>query len=168
MRRLLLLLGGCLLLGLSLWLGQQSRGKGLALAIALLSLTVLWHPSLHSSNTPGDSTGSGFEPSQIARLQNSGRAVFLDVTADWCITCKVNERLVLHTQAMQRRFEDQGVEYLVADWTRYDPAITDLLAQFQRNGIPLYVLYPADPAEPPQILPQILTADIVERALDSL
>ena len=138
------------------------------MAIALLSLAVLWHPSLHSSKTPSDRTGSGFEPGQITRLQNSGRAVFLDVTADWCITCKVNERLVLHTEAMQQRFEDRGVEYLVADWTRYDPAITDLLAQFQRNGIPLYVLYPADPARPPQILPQILTADIVEKALDTL
>ena len=163
-----LLMGSCLLLGLSLWLGQQNRGKALAVAVTLLSIAVLWHPSLHSANTTRDRTGSGFQPDQITRLQSSGRAVFLDVTADWCITCKVNERLVLHTDAMQQRFEDRGGEYLVADWTRYDPAITDLLAQFQRNGIPLYVLYPADPARPPQILPQILTADIVERALDTL
>ncbi len=163
-----LLLGSCLLLGLSLWLGQQHRGKWPALAIALLSLAVLWHPALHSSEQDRAQTGSGFDVSQIDRLRNSGKAVFLDVTADWCITCKVNENLVLHTDSVQRSMQQAGVVYLVADWTRYDPAITNLLDGFQRNGIPLYVLYPANTAEAPTVLPQILTADIVNEALESL
>lgn len=163
-----ILLGSCLLLGLSLWLGQQQTRKWPALATAALALAVLWHPSLHHPEQSRAKAGSSFDASQISHLRQSGKAVFLDITADWCITCKVNENLVLHTDAMQDEFEQAGVVYLVADWTRYDPAITELLDGFQRNGIPLYVLYPADATKPATVLPQILTADIVRQALDTL
>ena len=87
------------------------------------------------------------------------------MTADWCITCAANEALVLNTEDIRKAFEHANVSYLIADWTRYDPVITQLLADFQRNGIPLYIYYPADLSQPPKVLPQILTKDIVMATL---
>ena len=81
------------------------------------------------------------------------------------LACAANEALVLNTDTIQQAFADSNVEYLVADWTRYDPAITALLADFERNGIPLYVYYPADLNAAPQLLPQVLNKAMVLRLL---
>ena len=93
--------------------------------------------------------------------------MFVDVTADWCITCIANETAVLHSDAIQQAFAAHGAAYLVADWTNQDPAIAALLKQHGRSGIPLYLMYPADPRAQPQILPQILTKTLVLDALAS-
>ena len=94
--------------------------------------------------------------------------MFVDVTADWCITCLANEQAVLFTDTMTRAFEQAGVTYMVADWTNYDPAIGTFVREHGRNGIPLYVLYAGDLTSTPTILPQLLTTDIVMGALDSV
>ena len=93
--------------------------------------------------------------------------MLVDVTADWCITCKVNEAVALHTPAVEQAFERYDVASMVADWTRYDERITALLADYGRNGIPLYLLYlPGE--ERARILPQILTESLILRALEPL
>ncbi|MEL0093981.1 MAG: thioredoxin family protein, partial [Pseudomonadales bacterium] len=98
-----------------------------------------------------------------AALAN-GHPVFVDFTADWCITCKVNERVAIQAAATRALFDAQGVVVLVADWTNEDASITQALARFGRVGVPLYLLY--RPGEQnPQILPQLLTTDVIREAL---
>ena len=92
--------------------------------------------------------------------------MFVDVTADWCITCLANEQAVLFTDDMTQAFADAGVTYMVADWTNYDPAIGEFVQEHGRNGIPLYVMYPGDLQSEPLMLPQLLTRTIVIEALD--
>ena len=101
----------------------------------------------------------------VADLRAAGTPVFVDVTADWCITCLANESAVLLTEDMTAAFAAHGVVYMVADWTNYDPDIAALLRQHRRTGIPLYLMYPADPAAEPLLLPQILTHGTVLDAL---
>jgi thiol:disulfide interchange protein DsbD len=103
-----------------------------------------------------------FAPVLAAALEK-GQPVFVDFTADWCVNCKVNERLVLNTDAVQRGFRENEVLFLKADWTNGDPDITKLLKQFGRAGVPLYVLYPA--RGEPIVLPEVITTNLVLDAL---
>ncbi len=152
-----------LLLGFAVWLWPLGRRAKLLAASCLLAAAPVLHSSLNSNQPTADN--QGFDRMQIQALRESGRAVFLDVTADWCITCAANESLVLNTNDIRQAFAEANVSYVVADWTRYDPAITALLADFNRNGIPLYVYYPADLQQAPQLLPQLLSKDIVMEVL---
>ncbi|MGB8352280.1 MAG: protein-disulfide reductase DsbD domain-containing protein [Chthoniobacteraceae bacterium] len=95
----------------------------------------------------------------------SGRTVFVDFTAEWCINCKVNEKGVLRSDTVQQAFKDDNVLLLKADWTNGDPDITKLLKQFGRAGVPAYVIYPAGAHDQPMVLPELLTRQIV---LDNL
>ncbi|MEL6280990.1 MAG: thioredoxin family protein, partial [Pseudomonadota bacterium] len=95
-----------------------------------------------------------------------GRAVFVNMTADWCISCKVNERLVFDAQSFDDGLASMNAVYMVGDWTVRDPAITAVLERFGRAGVPLYVAYPAGGGDP-VVLPQILTEQIVFDALSS-
>jgi thiol:disulfide interchange protein DsbD len=91
--------------------------------------------------------------------------VLVDATAAWCLTCKVNERVALKPDAMQQFFREKNVTIMIADWTNADPAITEYLASFGRNGVPLVVYYP--PHGEAKILPQILTQAIVREAIET-
>ncbi len=91
------------------------------------------------------------------------KTVLVDVTADWCVTCLVNEKGVLNTEDTQALFKEKGVAVLVADWTARDDSITKYLESFGRNGVPLYVLY--KPGESPRVLPQVLTKKIIKDAV---
>jgi thiol:disulfide interchange protein DsbD len=86
------------------------------------------------------------------------------MTAAWCITCLANERVALSSDAFVARLSATGTAYLKGDWTQRDAHITEYLARFGRNGVPLYVLYPAGGGEP-EVLPQLLTPDVVDAAL---
>ena len=97
-------------------------------------------------------------------LAAGGRIVFVDVTADWCFTCKVNERFVLDTPPVADAFTAHGVVAMRADWTNRDAAIADALAEHDRAGVPLYLVYPASGGEP-KLLPQLLTSGMVAQAL---
>jgi thiol:disulfide interchange protein DsbD len=77
------------------------------------------------------------------------------LTADWCITCLVNEQLVLETERFSNILKEKNITYLKGDWTKYNPEITDLLTNYNRSGVPLYLFYPSGESEP-IILPQIL------------
>jgi thiol:disulfide interchange protein DsbD len=105
-----------------------------------------------------------WSPAAVDALRATGRPVFVDFTAAWCISCQVNKQVALDTPAVARRFAELGVVALQADWTRYDPAITEALAGFGRSGVPLYVYYP--PGGEPKLLPAVLTPATVLAALD--
>ena len=99
----------------------------------------------------------------MRELRNSNQIVFLNFTADWCITCKVNERVALKTQKVQKILKSESINYLEADWTRKDEMIASKLEEFGRSGVPLYLLYPSEGK--PIILPEILTEDILIKYL---
>jgi thiol:disulfide interchange protein DsbD len=100
----------------------------------------------------------------VARALAQGRPVMVDFTAAWCISCQANKKLVLERQAVRRAFDANDVVLLRADWTLRDPAITAELARFGRNGVPLYLVY-TSANEPPRLLPELLTVDVVLTAL---
>ena len=103
-------------------------------------------------------------PPQLARALAQEKIVFVDFTADWCVNCKVNERLVLDSDSVQDAFRQKHVILLKADWTSGDEDITALLRKFGRAGVPCYVVYP--PHGQPIVLPEVITDEIVLRALD--
>ncbi len=101
-----------------------------------------------------------FTKARLDELKAAGRPVFVNLTAAWCITCKVNERVALKSSAVANAFQSGGITYLKGDWTRANPEITDLLQRFGRAGVPLYLFYPGR-GEEPRVLPQLLTAGLV-------
>ncbi|MGB6309541.1 MAG: thioredoxin family protein, partial [Steroidobacteraceae bacterium] len=100
-----------------------------------------------------------------ARLSAAGKPLLVNFTASWCLTCLVNERNAFTDSAVQQVFHDKGVTLMKGDWTNRDPAITRALASFGRAGVPLYVVYNSKPgSSEPVVLPQILTAGVVQKA----
>ncbi|HEY0447119.1 MAG TPA: thioredoxin family protein, partial [Allosphingosinicella sp.] len=97
-----------------------------------------------------------FSEARLAALQQQGRPVFVYFTADWCVTCKVNEKAALEREPVAQAFDANQVAVLVGDWTRGDAAIGRFLEKNGRSGVPLYLYY--EPGKPAQILPQVLTA----------
>ncbi len=139
---------------------------GLAIAGLVAGAALAW-PSgelqtTAQSNQQGNKIGDGwlaFSPAKIAELRAAGKPVFVDFTATWCITCQVNKRIALNTADVVKRFQELGIVRMKADWTVKDPVITDALAEFGRNGVPLYVFYPKNGE--PQVLPEVLTPGLV-------
>lgn len=103
----------------------------------------------------------------VSDLREEGRSVFIDFTAAWCITCKANERVVFSSAEVRNKFAELDVAMVKADWTNRNPEITRALAEFNRNGVPLYVLYDGK-GNDPKILPELLTPGIVLNALREL
>ena len=119
------------------------------------------------ADTAGAAAPDGWEPydaARVAALVAAGTPVFVDATAAWCLSCQVNERTSLNTAAVEAAFERAGVVRVRADWTDRDPAITELLAQFGRSGVPMYAFWPGRGAAP-VLLPEVLTPGIVLDAL---
>ncbi len=108
---------------------------------------------------------AAFDPTAIARERAAGRPVFVEFTADWCITCKVNQAVVLSQDAVRDELERWGYASFKADWTTRDDAITLELAEWGRAGVPMYVVYPADPGKAPVLLGELLTLDATLEAL---
>lgn len=151
------------------WLVWWAHGTPYALRKTILrllaALVVVWgvlaQPAPQSPNA--SARGEMFSAERLAALRAEGRPVFVDATAAWCLTCKINERVALENAATKALFAEKNIALLVADWTTRDAAITDYLASFGRNGVPLYAYYP--PNGEPVILPQILTPASVQDAI---
>lgn len=155
---------GLVLLVMGLWLWKLSaRPAGKLLAIAVLG-AALAAPVVTVSEDSEESDFQAYSPELLAELRASGQPVFINLTADWCITCLVNERVALSSEKVTQLINDQGIVYMKGDWTNNDPQITALLNQFQRSGVPLYLVYPRG-SGPAQILPQILSESIILEAL---
>lgn len=119
-----------------------------------------------SSTAEGALEKTAWSPEALARLRAEGKPVFVNFTAAWCVTCKVNEATTLTQASVVEAFEQAGVVYLEADWTNRNAEIASALAEHGRNGVPLYLYY-APGASEPQILPQVLTAGLVQQAVRS-
>jgi len=109
-----------------------------------------------------------FSARELSALRASGKSVFVDFTADWCITCKFNERTAIDTPAVRQLLRDKKVIPVKADWTKANPEITAALKNFGRVGVPFYVVYPAGRAGDPIVLPELLTESILLEALKKL
>lgn len=96
----------------------------------------------------------------------AGKTVVVDFTADWCLTCKVNEATVINTAPVIEKFDALHVVPLRADWTKQDPTISKLLQKFGRSGVPLYVIFPANRPTEPIVLPEVITQGLVLQKLD--
>jgi thiol:disulfide interchange protein len=126
-----------------------------ALAASLLILPV----GGETKATAAPLAAEPFSEARLAALRAEGRPVFAYFTADWCITCKVNEKTVLQRDEVSRAFAQEKVAVLVGDWTGGDAAIGRFLEAQGRSGVPLYIYYA--PGQAPQILPQLLTVSRV-------
>jgi thiol:disulfide interchange protein DsbD len=156
--------------------GRPSAGRAVVLGAVLATGAALAFAPLET--TPPESRAGGepvegksdrltWSPDAVQRALALGKPVFVYFTADWCITCKVNERGTLASQAVQQAFDRLGVEVLRGDWTRRDRAIAEELARFGKGGVPMYLVYSPERSEAPILLPELLTPNGVVRALEA-
>lgn len=137
----------------------------LTLAIAPLAVLTPWAFEAPTAQTAASARWQPWDDTRIAKEQAAGRVVFVDFTADWCITCKVNERVALSSDELWQMFAEKNVVAMKADWTKRDEKIRAALASFGRGGVPMYLVYPADGGEP-ELLPEVLTESLVRAAID--
>lgn len=176
-----LVVGSCVLLALASWLYQQrhvSKGfwryvSALVILVCLAaSVSVLRSPFLETTTAAveagEDANYEAFSEARLAALRAEGKPVFVNMTAAWCITCLVNERVTLSSEAVIRVLAVKGVTYLKGDWTNNDPEITAVLKRYETSGVPLYLMFPADASKPAEVLPQILTESTVLEALERI
>jgi thiol:disulfide interchange protein DsbD len=165
---------GLVLLGFAAWVGgvaQQETGRtrrfaqSVAVAALLVALAVLSGiGEAPSAGLPAEAGTEAYSATRLAALRAEGRPVFVNMTAAWCVTCLVNERVAISSTPVRDAFAAHHVAYLKGDWTRQDGAITAFLREHGRDGVPLYIYFP--PGEgPPEVLPQILTEQTVLRAI---
>ena len=176
---LLGLLGGFLLLSIAgAVLGRWPARRVSLLAAALVLVVAAALPvyavrafGSEVSSQPANAEGNDwkpFTPNAVAQYRAQGKPVFVDFTAKWCLSCQVNERVVLDRADVQKRLRESGVVLLRADWTRHDAVIGEALAALGRSGIPAYALYPAAEDAKPRLLPEVLTPGVVFAALNAL
>jgi thiol:disulfide interchange protein/DsbC/DsbD-like thiol-disulfide interchange protein len=145
----------------------------LTIFLFILSIAAFQEPTAASGLKAKDTAAAedGWQPwsqDAVDAALAKNQPVFVDFTAAWCLSCKVNERVALGTDAVKKAFTDKNVALFKADWTHSDPAISQTLQKFNRDGVPLYLLYsPKDKAQP-QVLPEVLTPGIVLDALGKL
>lgn len=183
---LLVLLSSLFCAGLAAWIygkwatpvrSRKARWVGSVLAVALLlSTSAFLVKAVPTSSEGGLVAGEErvieeewipFSSQKLAELRQKGVPVFVDFTAKWCLICQAN-KLPLHSGEVARKFKEKGVVKMLADWTKSDPFITQELRKFGRNGVPLYLFYGKDPKAPPQVLPQLLTPDVLLSLLEEM
>lgn len=168
-----LVLAGLVVLGLALWWFERSRwrshrvGAVLALVLLLGALVPVWAVTRIAppSRTAPAATDNvvAYSPQMLDRLRQDNRVVFVNMTADWCVTCKANERTVLGTHAFEETLHRTNAVYMRGDYTNVDAEITAFLDEHKAVGVPLYVVY--GPGAPPTVLPTVLTQALVDEAL---
>ena len=167
-----LVLVAMVLLAMTLWWFERSRSRGAfsktlvaVLAIAtLVPMYLLAHVPPPSSAAATVDGVVAYSPEKLAELRAAGTPVFVDMTADWCVTCKANEHTVLNTQAFRALLQRTGAVYMKGDWTDVNPSISAFLQQYHSPGVPLYVVFPKN-GGPGKQLSTVLTSSMVEQAL---
>jgi thiol:disulfide interchange protein DsbD len=164
---------GAVMLALGLWWWERSRyregvlARAFALFVVLGAALPLWQVGQLAMPKAAQAAGADtvvYSAERLAALRAEGRGVFIDVGADWCVTCKVNEKAVLFTDAFRDLLRRNNAVFMTADWTNVDPAITALLQQYKAVGVPLYVVFRAGEPGPGHALPTVLTGAIVAEA----
>ena len=164
---------GIVLMVLSIWLWQlagKTKSSGAAklsrllAALALLAAVAVTVQKFNQREQV--QPWQDYTPQRLTNLQNNGTAVFVNLSADWCITCIVNERVAMGDE-FYASLKANNVVYLKGDWTFKDPQITQLLNQYNRNGVPLYLLFSRDSKEA-EVLPQILTESLLVNKINQL
>lgn len=168
---ILFVVGGCIALAFGIWLlkksGANLPGRVVAGLIVLAAFVV---PAIMTTSAKPAASATASEqgvepwsPEKVTQLRAEGRVIFVDFTARWCVTCQFNKP-AMHDPSVQKLFTDLKVAFLEADWTTKDSVIAAALAEHGRAGVPLYLVYPANGGEP-QILDQILTVGMIEKAV---
>jgi thiol:disulfide interchange protein len=149
------------ILGAGLWLSPR-------IIAVLAGEGVLGSPAGASQLVSTDAKSEWIEwrPGIGEELAREGNTVYIDYTAQWCLTCKANKATVLNTDAIRRKFDELNVVRVLADFTRYDEEMQKEINAHGRNGVPVNVIYPAEKPESPTLLPEILTQNIVLKALE--
>jgi thiol:disulfide interchange protein len=184
MNQLALLLFALLVLSLAAWIAgrwPQSRVLRVAAAVVGIAVTVYCSATLTPLAAADRRNGSetallegrlkweAFSPEKLASYRSAGKPVLVDFTAAWCLTCQVNDRVVFHSPVVEQRLNRSDIALLRADWTSYDPVITEWLAKFGRSGIPFYIIYTPDQGSTPTTLPDgILSPSTFLKSLDKL
>lgn len=160
---------GAVAITFSFWLAGRAVTGGtkwinrLLIIIAwLLALLLPWQALNKTAET---SRWQVYSPELLNQLRTDGKPVFVNLTADWCLTCLANERLALGTKEVEAAFDTYQIATLKGDWTNSDPQITELLRTYGRSGVPLYLWFPAGHSGPGEVLPQLLTKSLVIEAL---
>ena len=139
----------------------------LVLALAgLASLYAVARVAPPVRTAAADDSSVAFSAAKLQSLRDTGTPVFVDIGADWCVTCKANEYAVLNTRGFRKLLQETGAVYMKGDWTDVDPEIGAYLKQFHSPGVPLYVIYPRGGGAG-RALPTVLTASLVRTALES-
>jgi thiol:disulfide interchange protein DsbD len=171
------ILAASVVLSFAAWLygmAQQRRFAGkrhlalFAVTAVLILAVIVPLPSVIKNGAPVQTAAHieevKWSPQNVADNRGHGKAIFVNFTASWCITCQVNEKTSLTTQAVKEALARTGTLYMVADSTKFNADIDDAMNALGQGSLPLYVVYPADGSEP-KILPQVLTPSIVVNAL---
>ncbi len=141
-----------------------------ATAAAMAQVTPQTTPAATEQAPAVDAAGQilwqPFSVERVEQLAAGGRTIFLDFTADWCVTCKVNEAGALASTAVREAFAEHHVAAVKGDWTRRDPTIGRVLSYFERSGVPLYVVFPADRPQDYIVLSELLTPQAVVGAIE--
>ena len=175
-----LALGGMIALALIAWIFDSTRAasdkarllaNGVVLAGVIatvgLSFKVVGTAPGQAVQASSGQDWTAYSPATLADLRREGKPVFINLTAAWCITCLVNERVALSQADFKDLLKKEGITYLKGDWTNQDAEISALLKQYGRSGVPLYLFYPPGVESKAVVLPQILTHDIVRSALQA-
>lgn len=170
-------LGGMVLISFAAWLYETTKFSEiftqristgfaiLALMTALIGgyfgIETTAAVTVENSKTTAEENYEPYNAERLRALRTEGKPVFVNFTAAWCISCLVNEKVALSQSSVKDEFKKRGITYLKGDWTNRDAEITKILSEFGRSGVPLYLYYPAGINTSPDILPQILTPEIV-------
>ena len=156
------------------WTHSRMRGARWTLVLAILALLAVLWPLQRIRALPPANAGQAvavgataavpYSETRLAALRAQGQVVFVDMTADWCITCKANEKAVLAREGFRDALKAANATYMVGDYTDVDPAITAYLQHYRAVGVPLYVVYPRGGGEG-RVLPTVLTPELVRDAL---
>lgn len=171
-------LTGMLLISFIVWLARYDIKRILILILIILSSGALAYTiysiqkaALNQSPQPTAKTfGENFSKNALNEALKGNKPVFVEMTAAWCFTCKINHAIAINVNSTKTLFKQKNVKYFIGDWTNHDKSITDYLAQHGRNGVPLYVYYPPRKLKEkertqPVILPQVLTPGIVQEVV---
>ena len=158
---------GALLIALGLWLLEKTQNSetllrpiSIGISASLLILSIWLIPTIDDNDFKLSEDLNSFSTERLNSLREQQKAIFINFTADWCITCKVNESIALDQKEVKKLLDEKKIVYLKADWTKKDDKILDFIFKYNRFGIPVNIVY-GPRNKNGKILPEILTKDIV-------